>query len=34
MPRKPISKKAIDAAPEIAALDQPNSSINGLNNTP
>jgi hypothetical protein len=27
-------KKAVDEAPAIAARDQPNSSINGLKNTP
>jgi hypothetical protein len=33
-PKMPILKKAVDEAPEIAALDQPNSSISGLKKTP
>jgi hypothetical protein len=34
MPNRPIRKKAIEEAPEIAARDHPNSDANELKNTP
>jgi hypothetical protein len=33
-PKIPMLKKAVDEAPAMAALDQPNSSISGLKKTP
>jgi hypothetical protein len=34
MPNRPIRKKAVEEAPEITALDKPNSESKGLKNTP
>jgi len=34
MLRKPVSSQHNEAAPEVIALDQPNSPINGLKKTP
>jgi len=34
MPNRPMTKKAAEEAPDMAALDQPNSSIKGLKKTP